>query len=86
MTIDALVELLQLALYLALMLSALPLAVSLLTGIFVSLLQNVLQIQESTLSFAPKMAAVGISLFILGPMMGRELAEFTRQLLALAAR
>mgnify|MGYP001497739796 CR=1 FL=1 len=86
MTIDALVELLQLALYLALVLSALPLAVSLLTGIFVSLLQNVLQIQESTLSFAPKMAAVGISLFILGPMMGRELAEFTRQLLALAAR
>ncbi len=85
MTADALLELVKAALYLTLLLSAFPLVVSLLTGLLVSVLQNVTQIQESTLSFAPKMAAVGLSLFWLGPLMGRELADFTQQLLALAA-
>lgn len=85
MTTNTLLELLHVTLYLALLLSALPLVVSLLTGLLVSLLQNILQIQESTLSFAPKMVAVGVSLLVLGPIMGQELVEFMRQLLAMAA-
>lgn len=82
---DVLLEFLQSALYLVLLLSAFPLLVSVLTGIVVSLLQNVLQIQESTLAFAPKMLAVGISLFFLGPLMGSELASFLRRMLAMVA-
>ncbi len=77
---DTLLHLLQKALLLTLLLSAFPLLVSLLTGFFLSLLQSVTQIQESTLSFAPKMLAVSLCLLLLGPMMGRELVAFTRVL------
>jgi len=80
MTADALLYLLQKALLLTLLLSAFPLLVSLLTGLLLALLQSVTSLQESTLSFAPKMLAVGLCLLLLGPMMARELAAFTRLL------
>ncbi len=80
MPADTLLYLLQKALLLTLLLSAFPLLVSLLTGFFLSLLQSVTQIQESTLSFAPKMLAVSVCLLLLGPMMARELSAFTRLL------
>jgi len=80
MPADTLLHLLQKALLLTLLLSAFPLLVSLLTGFFLSLLQSVTQIQESTLSFAPKMLAVSVCLLLLGPMMARELTSFTRLL------
>jgi flagellar biosynthetic protein FliQ len=80
MPADTLLHLLQKALLLTLLLSAFPLLVSLLTGFFLSLLQSVTQIQESTLSFAPKMLAVSLCLLLLGPMMARELTSFTRLL------
>lgn len=80
MTADGLLYLLQKALLLTLLLSAFPLLVSLLTGLFLALLQSVTSLQESTLSFAPKMLAVSLCLLLLGPLMARELAAFTRLL------
>ena len=80
MTPDSWLHLLQKALLLTLLLSAFPLLVSLLTGLLLSILQSVTQIQESTLSFAPKMLAVSLCLLLLGPMMAREILAFTHLL------
>lgn len=68
------------ALSLTLVLSLPVLAVSLLVGLLVSLAQAVTQVQEQTLSFVPKLIAVGLVLVLLGPSMGRELGRFTERL------
>ena len=52
------------------------LAVGLLIGIF----QAATQIQEMTLSFIPKLAALAIALVIGGPWMLRTIVEFTTDL------
>jgi len=52
------------------------LAVGLLIGIF----QAATQIQEMTLSFIPKLAALAIALVIGGPWMLRTIVEFTKEL------
>lgn len=68
------------ALALTLVLSLPVLVVSLLVGLAVSIAQSVTQVQEQTLSFVPKLVAVGLVLVLLGPAMGRELARFTDRL------
>jgi flagellar biosynthetic protein FliQ len=65
------------ALLLVLALSAPALAVSLLVGLLVSLGQAVTQLQDATLSFVPRMAAVFFVLLVAGSWMGTELARFT---------
>ena len=52
------------------------LAVGLVIGIF----QAATQIQEMTLSFIPKLAALAIALVIGGPWMLRTIVEFTTEL------
>ena len=52
------------------------LAVGLLIGIF----QAATQIQEMTLSFIPKLAALALALVIGGPWMLRTIVEFTTDL------
>jgi flagellar biosynthetic protein FliQ len=56
------------------------LAASLLVGLAVSLVQAATQIQEQTLTFVPKLLAVGLTLAVFGPWMLRTLVEFARQL------
>jgi flagellar biosynthetic protein FliQ len=56
------------------------LLVSLVVGFTVSLLQSVTQIQEVTLSFVPKIAAVAVVLVLSGNWMLSELTGFTRAL------
>jgi flagellar biosynthetic protein FliQ len=46
-------------------------------GLIVSLLQAVTQVQETTLSFLPKLLAVAAVLVLLGPWMLRQLIDFT---------
>lgn len=65
------------ALYLAILVSAPSLAAALGVGLVVGVVQTVTQLQESTLSFVPKMAAVLLVLAVLGPWMGSELVRFT---------
>lgn len=67
-------------LYLVLLLSAPVLAVSLFVGLGVALLQAVTQIQDLTLSFVPRLVAVGVVLAATGGWMGRELLRFTSSL------
>ena len=49
-------------------------------GFAVSLIQSITQIQEVTLSFVPKAAAVAIALIICGQWMISELITFTHVL------
>lgn len=65
------------ALYLAILVSAPALLAALVVGLVVGVVQTVTQLQESTLSFVPKMAAVLLVLAVLGPWMGSELVRFT---------
>lgn len=67
---------------LATKLAAPILLVSLAVGFAVSVLQSVTQIQEITLSFVPKLAAVGLVLLVSGHWMLDQSVDFTRALFA----
>jgi flagellar biosynthetic protein FliQ len=61
-------------------LGAPALLTALLVGFAISLFQSVTQIQEPTLSFVPKVIAVGLALLFCGNWMLHELTSFTRGL------
>jgi flagellar biosynthetic protein FliQ len=50
---------------------------ALVVGVAVSLLQAITSIQEPTLSFAPKLIAVGAVIIVAAPWMIRQLMQFT---------
>ena len=50
---------------------------ALVVGVAVSLLQAITSIQEPTLSFAPKLIAIGAVIIIGAPWMLRQLMQFT---------
>ncbi len=57
-----------------------PLLAAMAVGLFVSLVQAVTQINEQTLAFVPKIAAVVTTLVLLGAFMSGTLVDFTRML------
>ena len=65
------------ALYLTLILSMPTILVASIVGTLFSLVQALTQIQEQTLSFAVKLIAVGITLFLTANWMGGELLNYT---------
>ena len=58
-------------------LAAPVLITALVVGFAISLLQSITQVQEVTLSFVPKIVAVGIALLIAGNWMISEIVQFT---------
>jgi len=58
------------------------LGVALVVGVGVSILQAVTQIQEMTLTFVPKILAIGLTLLVCGGWMLRSLVSFSEQLFA----
>lgn len=58
-------------------LAAPVLVTALVVGFAISLLQSITQVQEVTLSFVPKIVAVGIALLIAGNWMISEMIAFT---------
>ncbi len=68
------------ALEITLLLAAPLLLVALLTGLVVGAFQAATQINESTLSFIPKLLAVAATLVITGPWMLKVLISYTREL------
>lgn len=64
-------------------LSAPMLITALVVGFAVSLMQAVTQLQDSTLSFVPKIIAVAIALLVSGNWMMQEMVSFTREIFAL---
>lgn len=81
MTSDLAIYLSKSMLWNALLISAPVIITALLVGLVVSLLQVVTQIQDSTLSFAPKILAVIIMLMIAGEWMLHSLMQFTRNII-----
>jgi flagellar biosynthesis protein FliQ len=60
---------------------AMPLLlVGLAVGLLVSIFQAVTQIQEQTLTFIPKIVAMGLVLVVAGPWMLSEVITYTEQL------
>ena len=60
---------------------AMPLLlVGLVVGLVISVFQAVTQIQEQTLTFIPKIVAMGLVLVIAGPWMLSEVVTYTQQL------
>lgn len=57
------------------------LLLSLLVGLAISIFQAVTQINEATLTFIPKIVAVGAALVFLGPWMLQHLIDFTAGIL-----
>jgi len=66
-----------------LILSAPVLLVAMVVGLIVSIFQATTSIQEQTLTFVPKIAAIMIVLALLGSWMFGSLAEYTRELFAM---
>lgn len=69
-------ELMRLTFMLIFRLSAPLLAVALVLGLVVAVLQAVTQINEATLVFIPKLLGIGVTLLLLGVSMFASLADF----------
>lgn len=57
------------------------LAVGLVVGLIVSIVQTATSIQEQTLTFVPKILAMLVSVVVFGPWMIRELSDYTIRLI-----
>lgn len=79
-TADTLVRLAREGLFLAVLVSAPVVLASLVVGLVVAILQATTQIQEQTLTFAPKLVAVLVALAVTAPWIGAQLVRFTAAL------
>lgn len=80
MTDAVVMEVLRDALLVGAKLSAPVLLTALVVGFAISLVQSVTQMQEMTISFVPKAAAVALALVISGRWMMLTITEFTTEL------
>ena len=80
MTPEAVTTLAHEAMYVALMLASPLLLVALVVGLVVSLFQAATQINETTLSFIPKLAAIILTLVIIGPWMLSTMLDYMRHM------
>lgn len=78
---DWVMEIVNQAIQVAMMLSAPMLIGALVVGILVSIFQAVTQINEQTLSFIPKILVIVVALVIFSPWMIEVLTSFTRDLI-----
>jgi type III secretion protein S len=65
------------ALLLILLLSAPPILISTMLGLFVAIFQAATQIQEQTLSFMVKLVAVILTLMLLGGWLSSQIMQYT---------
>ena len=75
---DTLIALTREAIFITIIASMPAILASLVVGLVVALFSATTQIQEQTLSFAPKMIAVYLALIIFGAPLGMMLIEFTK--------
>ena len=71
------IQLTMQALWLVLLLSAPPVIVAALVGLLIAFVQAATQIQEQTLSFAVKLVAVGVTIYLTARWMGGEIFNYT---------
>lgn len=80
MTPTTVVEIGRQALEVALMVSAPLFIAALVTGLIVSIFQAATQINETTLSFVPKLIAIFLTMILAGPWMITVLTDYIRRL------
>ena len=80
MSPEAVVSLGQQALWVMFLVSLPLLGVALVVGLLVSLLQAATQLNEMTLSFVPKVLAIGLTAVLAGPWMLHVMMDFTTRL------
>ena len=80
MTPEMVMTIAERALVITLMLAAPMLLAALVTGLVIGAFQAATQINEMTLSFIPKLAAIATTLVIAGPWMIKVFVSYTREL------
>jgi flagellar biosynthesis protein FliQ len=82
MTPETVMELTHRMLMVTAMISAPLLLIALIAGLAIGMFQAATQINESTLSFIPKLLLLVLTLFATGPWILRVLSDFTHDLYA----
>jgi flagellar biosynthetic protein FliQ len=82
MTPETVMDLAHKTLMVTSLISAPLLLIALITGLVIGMLQAATQINESTLSFIPKLLMLVLTLFVAGPWILRMLIDFTHELYA----
>jgi len=74
------IDLARQAAMLTLVIAAPVLVVGLIVALLVGVLQAATQVQEQTLSFVPKMAAMMLAALVVGPWMLSRVVEFAKEM------
>lgn len=82
MNSEAVMSLTYSAMLVALSMAGPILLVTLLVGLIISIFQAATQINEMTLSFIPKLLAIGITLALLGPWLIATMVDYMQSLLS----
>jgi flagellar biosynthetic protein FliQ len=56
------------------------LLISVLVGLVIAILQAATQVHEQTLTFVPKLIAIGLVLLLMGPWMIAQITDYTQRL------
>ncbi len=80
MTDTFIIDIIREALFTVIILALPTLAVALMVGLTVGLLQATTQVQEQSLAFVPKIIAVLVSLAVTAPWLIRVITEFTTKI------
>ncbi len=80
---SAFISLFQQAVILGIKISLPILAFAVVIGMLIGIFQSVTQIQDASLAFVPKLAAVSVSIFFFGPWILNSLAKYCAQLFLL---
>jgi flagellar biosynthetic protein FliQ len=82
MTPEYVIQLGQESMMLVLKIGGPILIVALVVGLAVSIFQAVTQIHEMTLTFIPKIVAVGLTILLILPWMMQQVVDFTHRLIS----
>ena len=85
MTQELVMEIFTEAVWLAFKLGVPLLLVGMLVGLIIAVLQSATQVHEQTLTFAPKVIIVALTLLSLGPWMLNSLIDFANRIFELMA-
>jgi flagellar biosynthesis protein FliQ len=80
MPISLILDLTRDALWMTLLLSGPIMAVALVVGLLISVVQTVTSVQEQTLTFVPKLIAVGMTILVLMSWMIQQMLRYTTEL------
>jgi len=81
LTVDVFVDVVKEGIEVVLILITPPLLVSLIAGLIIGVFQAATQIQEQTLTFAPKIILTFLTIMLLGSWMLQKLVEYMQEIL-----